>query len=40
MDEAFDLEVVFQKALLEGDSEWEKSNSRKVIDTTAKRGNV
>ena len=40
MDEAFDLEVVFQKALLEGDSEWEKSTSKKVFDTTAKRGDV
>ena len=36
----FDLEVIFQKALLEGDSEWEKSNSRKIIDTIAKRGDV
>ena len=38
--EDFDLEVVFQKALLEGDSEWEKTNSRRIIDTVAKRGDV
>ena len=38
--EDFDLEVVFQKALLDGDSEWEKTNSRKIIDTVPKRGDV
>ena len=29
----FDIELVFQKALLEADSEWKQSAQKKVIDT-------
>ena len=36
----FDLEVVFQKALLEADSEWKRSTAEKVIDTKGKRGDL
>lgn len=36
----FDLELVFQKVLLEGDSEWKQSTAKKVIDTKAKRGDL
>ena len=36
----FDLELVFQKTLLEGDSEWNASTAKKVIDTKAKRGDL
>jgi len=36
----FDIELFFQKALLEGDSEWEKSHCKKVIDTKARRGDL
>jgi|ERR1719469_471506 len=36
----FDLEIVFQKVLLEGDSEWKQSTAKKVIDTKAKRGDL
>ena len=34
-DVDFDLELVIQKALLEGDSEWNRSTARKLIDTRA-----
>ena len=36
----FDLELVFQKALLEGDSEWNRSTARKLIDTRVHRGDL
>lgn len=36
----FDIELVFQKALLEADSEWKQSAQKKVIDTKAKRGDL
>ena len=36
----FDLELVFQKALLEGDSEWKQSTAERLIDTKAKRGDL
>ncbi len=36
----FDIELVFQKALLEADSEWKQSTSKKVIDTKPKRGDL
>ena len=39
-DADFDLELVFQKALLEGDSEWKQSTAKKVIDTKTKRGDL
>ena len=39
-DADFDLELVFQKALLEGDSQWKQSTAKKVIDTKTKRGDL
>ena len=39
-DADFDMELVFQKTLLEGDSEWKQSTAQKVIDTKAKRGDL
>ena len=36
----FDLEMMFEKALLEGDSEWNQSTSKKMIDTKPKRGDL
>lgn len=39
-DEESNIEVILQKAVTEGDSEWNRSTARKLIDTRAKRGDL
>ena len=39
-DELFDLEILFKKSFMESESEWNRSNTKPVIDTTSYKGDL
>ncbi len=40
VDELFDLEILFKKSFMESESEWNRSNTKPVIDTRSYKGDL